>query len=135
MPVRVQFIDEAVEDLLGYRQHEALLPILKKLLRLEREGEDVGQPLRGDLKGWRKIVIGNRDWRIIFRMDDAKTIATVLVIGDRAEEAVYTEAQRRLGTYTGERGPEVSLAEVLLRLRDDESAKRRKGTRKRHDPS
>ena len=69
---------------------------LSKLLRLEEVGKDTGQPLGGPLTGWRKIVVGDRNWRIIFTVNPEETIATVAVIGDRADAECYAIAQRRV---------------------------------------
>ena len=44
MPVRVELIDEAVEDLARYADTGSLPEFLKKLIRLEEVGEDAGVP-------------------------------------------------------------------------------------------
>jgi mRNA interferase RelE/StbE len=77
MTVRVELIDEAVDDLNRYVEAGNLSQFLKKLLRLEEAGKDAGLPLGDGLTGWRKIVVGDRDWRIIFAMNDNDTVATV----------------------------------------------------------
>jgi mRNA interferase RelE/StbE len=97
-----------------------------KLVRLEEEGPQVGQPLRGDLQGFRKIVVGDRDWRIIFRTNPAETVATVWVIGDRADSECYGEAVRRV-TALGQRQPEVaSLAAAIVRILQEQRERRRR---------
>ena len=48
MPVRVELIDDAVEDLARYAQTGNLLFFLKKLVRLEELGKDAGLPLGRD---------------------------------------------------------------------------------------
>src|SRR5579862_3159384 len=96
MPVRVELIDEAVEDLNRYAESGNLALFLKKLLRLEEVGKDAVQPLGGRLTGWRKIVVGDRNWRIIFTVDAEKRVATVWVIGDRDDSECYAEAERRV---------------------------------------
>ena len=125
MPIRVEFSDAAAADLLGYRHHEALPLILKKLLRLEQEGAAVGLPLSRDLSGWRKIVVGNRDWRILFRMNYDNTVATVYVIGDHADDAVYDEAQQRVRSLLSSNEPAQSLAAVLWRLNEERREEKR----------
>jgi mRNA interferase RelE/StbE len=84
VPIRVELTSEALDDLERYVRSGNLERFLAKLVRLEADGPQVGQPLRGELHGFRKIVVGDRDWRIIFRTDAAETVATVWVIGDRA---------------------------------------------------
>jgi len=66
MPVRVELIDEAIEDLMRYAETGNLPLFLKKLLHLEEAGKHAGLPLGRSLTGWRKIVVGDRNWRIIF---------------------------------------------------------------------
>jgi len=66
MAVRVELIDEAVADLERYAESGNLPLFLKKLIRLEEAGKDVGLPLGRGLTGWRKVVVGDRNWRIIF---------------------------------------------------------------------
>ena len=116
MSVRVQFLPQAFDDLKDYAATGNLPLFLKKLLRLEDVGQDAGQPLGGNLVGWRKIVMGDRTWRILFRMNPEETTATILVIGDRDEAACYDEAQRRLAAL-GQRQPEtISLAAALFEI-------------------
>jgi mRNA interferase RelE/StbE len=116
--VRVELIDEAVEDLSSYAESGNIRLFLAKLVQLERDGASAGVPLgstdRTSLTGWRKIVVGNRDRRIVFRVDEKQEVATVCVIGDRSNEAVYTEAQQRM-----ERLPDQgtkSLADAMLMM-------------------
>ncbi len=116
MPIRVELIDEAVDDLLRYAHSGNLRQFLAKLIRLEDIGKDAGLPLGGSLAGWRKIVVGDRDWRIVFTMNAAETVATVWVIGDREDAQCYQEATRRLTALGKEHAPAASLAAVLFKL-------------------
>ena len=95
MPIRVELRPEAVDDLLGYAATGNLPLFFKKLLRLEAVGNDAGLPLGRGLTGWRKIVVGDRTWRIVFKPDPAETVATIWVIGDRDDNACYEEALRQ----------------------------------------
>ncbi len=95
MPVRVELIDEAVVDLAELTESGNIKQFFKKLLEVEAHGADAGQPLGGKLVGWRKLTVGNRNWRIVFHVNKAETVATVCVIGDREDAACYEEAQRR----------------------------------------
>ncbi len=125
MPVRVECTADAVEDLLSYRQHEVFPLILKKLLRLEQEGAAAGPPLGRELTGWRKIVVGDRAWRILFRMNPDETVATVYVIGDRADDAVYAEARQRLKAAGPDDEMAQSLAAVLWRITEERRSSKR----------
>jgi mRNA interferase RelE/StbE len=93
--VRVELIDEAVVDLADLAEGGNLKQFFKKLVEIETNGSQAGEPLGRNLVGWRKITVGNRNWRIVFRVDDDETVATVCVIGDREDAACYEEAQRR----------------------------------------
>ena len=116
MPIRVEFTADAVEDLRRNSRSGNNRQFLQKLVRLEAVGKQAGLPLGRGLSGYYKIVVGDRDWRIVFTLDQDETVATVLVIGDRADAACYEQAQRRLTTM-GERSPEaVSLAAAILEL-------------------
>ena len=76
---------------------------LKRMLLLERNPE-AGEPLLGHLIGWRKITVGDRNWRVVWRVtSDANgaavvTIAEVWAVGARAESAVYAEMNERIST-------------------------------------
>ena len=118
MPVRVELTSEAVADLGSYAETEALPKFLTKLIRLEMIGKEVGIPLGRDLAGFRKIVVGNRDWRIVFQMSADDTTAKVWVIGDRGDNACYEEATRRVQQLGKSHPGALSLAETILALMD-----------------
>jgi mRNA interferase RelE/StbE len=116
MPVRVELTGDAEDDLARYARSGSLERFLTRLIRLEEVGKDAGVPLGRGLTGWRKMVVGDRDWRIVFRMNEQDTVATVWVIGDRADEECYRQAQSRAAAAGGEPPAAASLATVLLRL-------------------
>jgi mRNA interferase RelE/StbE len=117
MAVRVEVIPEVVDDLEKVKQTGRIREFLAKLVRLEDEGSEVGEPLghRGEtnLTGWRKIVVGDRNWRIVFQMTSPE-VAMVGVIGDRADAACYLELAKRLGP--GRASQTLSLAAALTLL-------------------
>lgn len=93
---------------------------LKKCLLLERDPE-AGEQLRGGLIGYRKLVVGDRDWRIVWRVthdDDGRPVvdvAEVWALGARSDSEVYTEMRDRISTLSG--SPlTLPLAEVIQRL-------------------
>jgi mRNA interferase RelE/StbE len=88
-------IDEVVVDLADQAESGNLKQFFEKLLETEAKGSRAGEPLGRDLVGWRKITVGNRNWRIVFQVDKEETVATVCVIGDREDAACYEETQRR----------------------------------------
>ena|SRR5438067_7117526 len=130
MPVRVELVADAISDLEGLVASGNVARFLAKLVRLEEIGKDAGQPLGHQLVGLRKIVVGDRNWRIVFKMNANDTVATVWVIGDRNDSACYEDAVRRLKAL-GDSNPEVSgLATVILSVMSRRSGKK-KGKKKR----
>ncbi len=102
MPI-VRFIDAAIDDLraLNKKDPQILGQIFKKLVLLEISA-DAGQPLAGPLSGYRKLTVGNRTWRIIWRLFKESNgqmvieIAEVWAIGARSDDEIYKEMKRRL---------------------------------------
>ena len=93
---------------------------LKKMIHLEKNPE-AGELLHGALIGWRKLVVGDRDWRVVWRVthDQHDTIivdvAEVWAIGARSDGAVYAEMTERAKNLPS--GPRtLALAEVIERL-------------------
>jgi mRNA interferase RelE/StbE len=131
MPVRVELISEAIEDLTRHAASGNLPLFLKKLIRLEEVGKDAGLPLGRGLTGWRKIVVGDRNWRIIFTTDPEETVATIWVIGDRNDDACYAEAQRRVQSLGKSRPEASSLAAAMFQISEaqKQERKRRKRTK------
>lgn len=129
MPVRVEFIREAMDHLARYAPSGNLPLFLKKLIRLEEIGKDAGLPLGGGLTNWR--LVGNRDRRIIFTVYASDTVATVWVIGDRADAACYAEAQRRVAALAGTQPETASLAAAMFEISETQRAAKRTKHRKR----
>jgi len=125
--VRVELIDDAIADLAKYSESGKLKAFFKKLLEIEARGAKAGEPLGRDLAGWRKLTVGNRDWRIVFRVDKAETVATVCVIGNRDDGACYEEAKKRADRVDD--ADAASLAESMMELFG--SRKERKAAQKR----
>ena len=90
------------------------------MLLLERDPY-AGEELHGDLIGWRKLVVGNRDWRIIWRATSDDTgaivvdIAEVWAVGARSDAAVYREMAERVALLP-KNPPTLALTEVIERL-------------------
>jgi len=125
--VRVELIDDAIADLAKHAGSGKLRSFFKKLLEIEAKGSQAGEPLGRDLVGWRKLTVGDRDWRIVFRVDKAETVATVCVIGDRDDGACYEEAKKRAVDLKDEDA--ASLAESMMELFG--SRKERKAAQRR----
>ena len=90
---------------------------LKKMLLLERNPE-AGEPLLGQLIGWRKLTVGDRDWRVVWRVTtDAEgavtiTIAEVWAVGARSDAEVYAEMNDRVAA-AGQSPTALALTEVI----------------------
>jgi len=116
--VRVEVLQQVFDDLEAVRKGGRLKDFLAKLVRLEDEGPAIALPLghRGSsqLTGWFKIVVGDRNWRIVFRMRD-KSTAVVGVIGDRDDDECYRELAKRVGA-DNRLGQTLSLAAALAQM-------------------
>lgn len=100
---RVRLTDDAVADLrrLQKKDPQIVREVFKKMLLLER-ATDAGEPLLGALVGFRKLVVGDRDYRIVWRetTDDAHQpvldIAEIWAAGVRADSEIYEEMTQRV---------------------------------------
>ena len=96
---RVVLTDDAKEDLRDLDGAARTL-VAKKLKQLEDEPEKRGAPLGSrslsNLTTFRKIVVGDRDYRIVYRVEPDGTVCVVWVIGKRSDDEVYQAAIARL---------------------------------------
>ena len=99
-PPEVWLTDAAVEDL-ERLDGAPLVWALKKLLLLETSSE-AGEPLMGNLIGYRKLVVSDRDWRIVWRATTNERggvvieVSEVWAVGARSDDEVYAEMTARL---------------------------------------
>lgn len=71
--------------------------IIKALERIQESNGDIGEPLRGDLQGYKKVKLRKDGLRIVFKKVENKIIvANIVTIGKRENKMVYEEAIRRL---------------------------------------
>lgn len=92
------------------------------MLLLERSPQ-AGEPLLGNLLGFRKLVVGDRDWRIVWREtrdenhDPVLEIAEVWAAGVRADREIYDEMAQRVEALGRSGSPLAKpLAEVVEAL-------------------
>jgi mRNA interferase RelE/StbE len=113
--VEIRFTDEALDDL--RRIGPSAVPrILKKLLILETNVE-AGYPLGGELTGFRKLVVGNNTWRVVYHVEDGVVeICDVWAVGERADAEVYDAAMARVRAAAGSKPHLLPLVEVMERL-------------------
>jgi len=117
---RVEFLDAAIDDLrrLHRKDPQIVRQVLKKCLLIQR-APNAGEDLLGDLIGFRKLVVGNRTWRIVWRNkhgdNNAIEVAEVWAVGVRKDGEVYKEIEQRLATLPRNH-PTRSLLEVVAML-------------------
>jgi mRNA interferase RelE/StbE len=96
--VELLFLDAAIEDL-EELDGSALRLVLGKIRVLFTDPE-AGQPLgrtpTGNLTGFRKLVVGDRAYRVVYRVEDSGAICVVWVVAARADERCYALAVERL---------------------------------------
>jgi mRNA interferase RelE/StbE len=119
----VRFTEAAVADLTGMVRKgdpQVVRWALKKCLMLERDPES-GEELRGALIGYRKLTVGDRDWRVVWRVthDDEGApvvdVAEVWAMGARSDSEVYDEMGSRVAALSANPAT-LPLAEVIERL-------------------
>ncbi len=95
----VRLTEDAREDLHDL-DGAARVVVLKGLKKLqtdpEKRGSPLGSKLSGNLTTFRKLVIGDRDYRIVYRVDPDGSVVVVWVIGRRSDDEVYQLAMSRL---------------------------------------
>ncbi|MBV9141331.1 MAG: type II toxin-antitoxin system RelE/ParE family toxin [Pseudonocardiales bacterium] len=110
---KVLLTEDAREDLHDL-DGAARLVVLKGLKKLQSEPEKRGSPLGSKLSGnlttFRKLVVGDRDYRIVYRVDSDGSAVVVWVIGRRSDEEVYHLALSRLRLHPDEAAREFALA-------------------------
>lgn len=115
----VRLTGDAVEDLETLFKADPQIArwALKKMIQIERD-PNAGAPLLGGLIGHRKIAVGDRDWRVVWRVvqDDAGDfrveVAEVWAVGYRKDNEVYEEIRQRVAN-AGSSPKTKALTEVL----------------------
>ena len=105
----LRFVSAVVDDLEAL-DTPVVIAALKKL-RLLRDNPDAGDPLHSPLTGFRKLVFGRNDWRIIYR-PEGDDVCIIWVIGPRSDDECYDEAERRIKELDST--PEVLALTALL---------------------
>lgn len=96
---RVTLTEDARDDFRDL-DGSARRDVAKGLKKLETDPQLRGQPLgnrgSGNLTNFRKLVVGHRDYRIVYRVEDNGTVVVVWVIGPRADSEAYELAMSRI---------------------------------------
>jgi len=127
----LRFTDAAIDDLVALQKKNrpALKWAMKKFLLIERNPE-AGAPLGGGLHGYRKLTVGDRDWRIVWRVTFDETgklivdIGEIWAVGARKDSEVYTEMRRRVAALP--EGPQTQTFEEVLALLEASLTKKRR---------
>ena len=85
----------AQEDLANL-DGSVLSAITKGLIKLQSSPDRRGQALRDNLLGYRKLVIGSINFRIVYRYDSKIDQVVVIAIAPRRGEAVYRLAESKI---------------------------------------
>ena len=88
----VRLMPEAFEDFQAL-DGSAKLIVLNALRKLKNSPDQRGQPLGSNLTGFRRAIVDNRTYRIIFRVESDNTVCVVTVIAERADDAVRWAAR------------------------------------------
>lgn len=115
----VRLTEGAVDDLqtLFKADPQIVRWALKKMIQLERD-PNTGDPLLGGLVGYRKITVGDRDWRVVWRVEQDEVgdylieVAEVWAVGYRKDSEVYAEISQRIAK-AGSSPKTKALSEVL----------------------
>jgi mRNA interferase RelE/StbE len=70
----------------------------------------LGSKLGGNLTTFRKLVVGDRDYRIVYRIDPDGSVVVVWVIGRRTDDEVYQLAIARLRLHPDQAAREFAVA-------------------------
>jgi mRNA interferase RelE/StbE len=74
----------------------AMPAILAGLKKLAVSPQLRGNPLGGALHGFRKLVVGSRNLRIVYRYFETEDVVWIYVIGARRDLEVYKIAESRI---------------------------------------
>jgi mRNA interferase RelE/StbE len=119
---QVRSTEEAISDLRGLARKDPQIvrACFKKFLLLERNPH-AGEPLLGGLVGFRKLTVGDRTWRIVWRVgtdvagQNVVEVAEVWAVGAREDAQVYAEVSSRVAAL-GDDPITQPLAQVLQTL-------------------
>lgn len=112
----VVLTDEAKDDLraLDGAQRKVVVKALAKLRQSpEQRGEPLGSRSSGNLTGLRKLVVGDRQYRVVYEVQADNTVCVVWVIGSRVDAECYDEALARIELYAKDPALKASLKALI----------------------
>jgi mRNA interferase RelE/StbE len=112
------FLDEAITDLedLDGSARRLVLGKMRLLATNPEAGEPLGSRRTGNLTGFRKLVVGNRTYRVVYRVEQSGDICVIWVIGARDDEACYETTIARLSAL-GDSPTAKRLADAIQQMR------------------
>ena len=114
---RVRLTADAREDLRDLEGSARKL-VLKAIKKLEDEPDKRGKPLgvrrMGNLTTFRKLVVGDREYRVVYRVEEDGTVVVIWVIAKRSDDECYELALARLRLH----GREELVGEVEQLVRE-----------------
>ncbi len=99
---QVVLIPEAQADIraLDGSARKLVLTALVKLRESpEQRGAALGSRSSGNLTGLRKLVVGDRQYRIVYQVESDGSVVVVWVVGSRVDSECYDLAVARLDVY------------------------------------
>jgi len=91
--------------------------VLKSMKKLEDHPESRGAPLGSrqgsNLTGFRKLVVGDRQYRIVYRVEADGSVCVVWVVGSRVDAECYEAARSRVEQYAKDPGLAATLTHLL----------------------
>jgi mRNA interferase RelE/StbE len=93
--LKVELFDLATIDFEGF-DNSSKQAIMLGLRKLETEPQKRGRLLSGNLHPLRRLVVGKKQIRILFRVYENQELCRVVAIGARRDDEVYETAAQRL---------------------------------------
>ena len=91
--------------------------VLKAMKKLEDHPESRGAPLGSrtgsNLTGFRKLVVGDRQYRIVYRVEADGSVCVVWLVGNRVDAECYEAARSRVEQYAKDPGLAATLSHLL----------------------
>lgn len=91
--------------------------VLKAMKKLEDHPESRGAPLGSrqgsNLTDFRKLVVGDRQYRIVYRVEADGSVCVVWVVGSRVDAECYEAARSRVEKYAKDPGLAATLTHLL----------------------
>jgi mRNA interferase RelE/StbE len=114
---QIGFTEDAVSDLDGL--DGAVLKRVLAKIRLLRDNHEAGQPLGSrqvsNLTGFRKLLVANRQYRIIYKTEQDGSVCVVWVVAARTDDEAYRLAEERLHRYA-EGQPAIHDLETMISM-------------------